>query len=302
MSGLDDNLLWRHLGAMPLLRDPRTYLLVLVWIAAVVAQIRTSVFDLLLLDWLYAGSTAWLVRAAGFVTALGGWKVLVPFTLLAAWILLRRGERRHALYLLAFAVWGRAVVDIVKLTVGRTRPDGVEHLSETFSASFPSGHAANSTIVYCTAAILLAPRRPGVLGAALALSFAIGVSRLFLGVHWPSDVVGGWTLGLLWTLALHRLVQNEGTTRRASSLMWREEPDMSDNERTEAARRNDDSDLIDQQEGAPSFSGAAGGNLQRDIASRAEQQHDDGGKPGVTRVQDKDKPEQANLPRYNESN
>lgn len=76
---------------------------------------------------------------------------------------------------------------------------------------------------------------------------------------------------------------------------------MSDNPRTDAARDNDDRDLIDTMEGAPSFSGAHGGELQRDIASRAEQQHDVDGKPGVTRVQDKDKPEEANLPRFNES-
>ena len=77
---------------------------------------------------------------------------------------------------------------------------------------------------------------------------------------------------------------------------------MSENPRVDASRRNDDSDLIEGMEDAPSFSGASGGNLARDIASRAEQQHEVAGKPGVTRVQDKDKPEQANLPSFNESN
>lgn len=75
---------------------------------------------------------------------------------------------------------------------------------------------------------------------------------------------------------------------------------MIDNPRADAARDHDDSDLIDSMEDAPSQGGASGGNLQRDIASRAEQQHDVGGKPGVTRVQDKDKPEEADLPRFNE--
>ena len=77
---------------------------------------------------------------------------------------------------------------------------------------------------------------------------------------------------------------------------------MSDNNRADISRRTDDSDLIEGMEDAPDFSGASAGNLQRDIGSRAEQQHEVGGKPGVTRVQDKDKPEQANLPRYNDSN
>lgn len=208
---------------MPLLRDRRVIILAIVWIAALVAQLRTSVFDAVVLEWFYAGTEPWLVRAAVAVTALGAWTMLVPFTLIAAWILLRRGEGRAAAYLLAFTLWGRAIVDMVKLLIGRTRPESLEHLAETFSASFPSGHAANSTIVYGCAAILLAPGRPWVLALALALSFAIGISRLLLGVHWPSDVVGGWTLGLLWTLALHRLVRNPGTSSPPLPLKTAEE-------------------------------------------------------------------------------
>lgn len=73
-----------------------------------------------------------------------------------------------------------------------------------------------------------------------------------------------------------------------------------ENPRTETARETDDKDLIDSQEGGPSFSGASGGQLQRDIGSRAEMQHGDVGEPGVTRVQDKEK-RGADLPRFNES-
>ena len=75
---------------------------------------------------------------------------------------------------------------------------------------------------------------------------------------------------------------------------------MVDNKRTDAARDHDDHVMIDDMEDAPGQSGASGGNLQRDIASRAEQQHDVDGKPGVTRVQDKDKKQEANLPRFND--
>lgn len=74
-----------------------------------------------------------------------------------------------------------------------------------------------------------------------------------------------------------------------------------DNTRTETARRTDDKDLIENQEDAPAFSGVSGGNLQRDIGSRADMQHGEVGEPGVTRVQDKDKGEEANLPRFNEN-
>ncbi len=75
---------------------------------------------------------------------------------------------------------------------------------------------------------------------------------------------------------------------------------MSENPRTETARRTDDSDLIENREDVPSFSGGSGGDLQRDIGSRADMKHEDIGEPGVERVRDKDKPAGANLPRYNE--
>ena len=205
------------------LRDPRAFLLIVVWLAALVAQIRTSVFDTVVLGWLYAGTSPALVVAGSLVTALGGWKVLVPVTLGGVFLLWRRGTGRHARYLLAFAFWGRVVVDLVKLMIARLRPDEMPQLAETFSASFPSGHAANSTITYCAIALLLAPGRRWALGLALALAAVIGLSRLLLGVHWPSDVVGGWALGLLWTLALHRLVGQEGTPAPSLSLKTRKE-------------------------------------------------------------------------------
>ncbi len=73
-----------------------------------------------------------------------------------------------------------------------------------------------------------------------------------------------------------------------------------DNNRTETARRTDDKELIESQEDAPAFGGVSGGNLQRDIASRDEMQHEELGGDGVTRVRDKDKGEGANLPRFSE--
>lgn len=72
-----------------------------------------------------------------------------------------------------------------------------------------------------------------------------------------------------------------------------------ENPRTDAVRRHDDSDIIESMEDAPSQSGASGGNLQRDIGTRAEEQRTTGDPDGVTRVRDKDKPEEADLPRYN---
>ena len=73
-----------------------------------------------------------------------------------------------------------------------------------------------------------------------------------------------------------------------------------DNKRTEAARGNDDSELIEEMEGAPGFAGGSGGNLQRDIGVRAEAEHEAGDETGVTRVRAGDKGEEADLPRFNE--
>ena len=174
-----------------------------------------SIFDIGLLTSVHGSILPGLIRPAQFVTALGGWQVLILLSIIGAAILYRRGERRNALYLVIFCLWGRAVVGIVKWLTDRPRPDFLDHLASSYSSSFPSGHAANATITYCALAILLAPRSPLALGAALALSFIIGFSRLVLGVHWPTDVIGGWALGLIWAFALHRLIQLPPTTAPA---------------------------------------------------------------------------------------
>jgi membrane-associated phospholipid phosphatase len=88
----------------------------------------------------------------------------------------------------------------------RTRPDIVDHIVTVGGASFPSGHSANSAIVYLTLASLLTQvvrghdTRRFVLVAAALLVTAIGSSRVYLGVHWPSDVLAGWSFGTLWAL------------------------------------------------------------------------------------------------------
>jgi len=98
------------------------------------------------------------------------------------------------------------MVWLIKRTIGRARPDLVPHLVDVSNASFPSGHATNSAIVYLTLAALAAqvvrdrPTRRYLFGAAILLTGAIGSSRVYLGVHWPSDVLAGWSFGTLWAL------------------------------------------------------------------------------------------------------
>ena len=118
--------------------------------------------------------------------------------MVALWLLLR-GARGHALLLGAMVIGERLTMDGLKLLVGRPRPSIDAHPVATHSSSFPSGHAANTMAVFLAIALIAAPatyRRAAVV-AALAMSLLVGSTRPYLGVHWPSDVVGGWALGLI---------------------------------------------------------------------------------------------------------
>lgn len=126
---------------------------------------------------------------------------------LAAWLAIR-GERWRGVLLGATVLGERLAVDGLKLMIDRTRPTIDLHPVATHSSSFPSGHAGNSMAVFLAIALIAAPRAyrvPAVVTALLA-SFIIGTTRPYLGVHWPSDVIGGWALGaalaiIAWTIA-----------------------------------------------------------------------------------------------------
>lgn len=152
---------------------------------------------------LYAGDEPWLALAALGFTYLGNWSTVVVVTILAAAWLAYRGKRRAALLLLIASFSGRLLVILEKAYFARLRPEENLRLAEVHYQSFPSGHAANSMIVYLAIALLAFDdpmhRRWAVAGA-LLLTFLIGLSRPMLGVHWPSDVVAGWAFGLFWTL------------------------------------------------------------------------------------------------------
>lgn len=125
----------------------------------------------------------------------------------SAW-LAWRGERWRAAILGATVLGERLVVDGMKLVIDRPRPTFDLHPVPTHSSSFPSGHAGNSMAVFLAIALIAAPRAyrlPAVVSALLA-SLLVGVTRPYLGVHWPSDVVGGWSLGaaiaiIAWSIA-----------------------------------------------------------------------------------------------------
>ncbi|MEO8557945.1 MAG: phosphatase PAP2 family protein [Rhodospirillales bacterium] len=148
----------------------------------------------------------WLQQTALQITALGSTTILTLITLAAiAWLLLLR-KRGEAL-LLAVAIGGGALLStLLKDGFARPRPDLVPHGDLVHSLSFPSGHAMSSAVVYLTLAVLLARFQPHrrlkiyLVSLAIALTVLIGVTRVYLAVHWPSDVLAGWCMGSAWAL------------------------------------------------------------------------------------------------------
>lgn len=149
---------------------------------------------------------AWLPHAALDITALGGSAVLTLMTVLVAGFLMIE-KRYHSVILLIVAALGGTVLNnVMKSIFGRDRPDVVPHLSEVMSSSYPSGHTMLSSIIYLTLGVMLARAvesrtlKVYCVGAALAVSFLIGITRVYLGVHYPTDVLGGWTGGMAYAL------------------------------------------------------------------------------------------------------
>ena len=140
------------------------------------------------------------------ITALGGVTVTTLMTLGAAGFLLLSGKRGAALFVVVSIAGAALLSSGMKLGFERPRPDLVPHGVEVYTASFPSGHATGAAATYLTLGALLARfqsrRRLKVylLSIAVLLTVLIGLSRLYLGVHWPSDVLAGWTLGASWAL------------------------------------------------------------------------------------------------------
>ena len=153
-------------------------------------------------------------------TALGGYAVLILVSVLFAgfaWVELSRG----VCWFFSGTVWGGYFLAVaVKLLVQRERPEVVPYLSlARGSTSFPSAHAMMSVIVYGSIGLLLSARvRDRHLQrlftvSPLLLSVLVGISRVFMGVHYPTDVLAGWALGLLWTWAAFRLRERWGAGR-----------------------------------------------------------------------------------------
>jgi undecaprenyl-diphosphatase len=139
-------------------------------------------------------------------TALGGTGVLLLLTLGVATFLALTSRSHAAIFVLAAITTGLLLSMALKVGFDRPRPDLVPHGSVVYTKSFPSGHSMLSAIVYLSLALLLARTHSNIrvkaflIGAGLVLTGLVGFSRVYLGVHWPTDVLAGWSLGTAWAL------------------------------------------------------------------------------------------------------
>ncbi len=158
----------------------------------------------------------WFAHAMRDVSALGSTAVLTLVVVLASGYLALAGRPRLGAVVALSAIGGATGVSVLKATIGRLRPDGRLAESVVEGLSFPSGHATMSAAIYLTLGALLAStrarrrERAWLLGAAAAIAALVGTSRVVLGVHWATDVLGGWAFGAAWAIAWLLLARAAG--------------------------------------------------------------------------------------------
>ncbi|WP_271180685.1 phosphatase PAP2 family protein [Ancylobacter defluvii] len=202
-----------EIGGLLILALAAAGLLVFALIADGVHEGETRGFDeTVLLLFRQAGNPAlpigpiWLEIAVRDFTSLGSTTGLATLTLLTAGYLAVDGKRAAALFVLIATSSGMLLSFALKIGFNRPRPDIVDRLVDVHTLSFPSGHAMGAAVTYLTLGVLIVRTESKrcikvyVLGVALGLTLLIGLSRIYLGVHWPTDVLAGWCAGSAWAL------------------------------------------------------------------------------------------------------
>jgi undecaprenyl-diphosphatase len=177
------------------------------------AEGDTSAFDYGLINLLRSSGPggeaigpAWFNNSMRDVTALGSVTFLALMTLVVVLALLSHRKRREAVILAGTAIGAQTSIEILKFFYDRPRPAFLPHI-QAITKSFPSGHTTESTAIFLTIATVIASlearhhAKTLAYGVATFIIVAVGFSRVYLGMHWPTDVLGGWVLGAAWALA-----------------------------------------------------------------------------------------------------
>ena len=158
----------------------------------------------------------WFEEAMRDITALGSAPTLIIAVLAVVGFLALAKAWRPAIFTLLASGGGLLLSSLLKYTIDRPRPDLVPHGNLIYTSSFPSGHSMMSAVVYLTLAALVTrlierKRLKGyALAVAMILTLLVGVSRIYLGVHWPSDVLAGWAAGAAWALGCWLIARRIG--------------------------------------------------------------------------------------------
>lgn len=215
-------LTWLALGVITC-----TLVMLFLLLAGTVAEGDTLAFDTRILRALRSADDprrpigpGWIESSLYDLTALGSPIVLTLVVAAVVGYLLLQRRRRTAIAVAVTCISGELLDSAMKLAFNRPRPTVVPPLREVWSTSFPSGHAMESAIVYLTLGAMLmriADRRATkvyCLAVAALVSALVGVSRVWLGVHYPTDVIGGWMIGFVWAsicwLATQRVEEQVG--------------------------------------------------------------------------------------------
>ncbi|HEX7348439.1 MAG TPA: phosphatase PAP2 family protein [Rhodanobacteraceae bacterium] len=150
----------------------------------------------------------WLQEMLRDFMGLGGEGVVILFIAVGLGGLWLADHRREAFWFLGNVVGAFVIASVLKHVLARPRPELIPHAAYTFTASFPSGHTMMATVVWLWLALVLGDAigkraaRAWLVTGALVIAFLVGASRVYMGVHWPSDVVESWGLGIAWVWVL----------------------------------------------------------------------------------------------------
>jgi undecaprenyl-diphosphatase len=168
-------------------------------------------FDSSITNWVVARRADGLTTVAKLLSTIGSQKVLIPVAAVAALLLIRRRQYVRTAVLVALWAGALGLYNLVKLFVGRPRPPADLWLTKVGGTSFPSGHATQSLATFValalTGAALLGKGRAAMVAVAAVLAAGVGCSRVYLGVHWTTDVLAGWLIAAAWIAIVLSLAQ-----------------------------------------------------------------------------------------------